>query len=197
MSTLPDWFNGYARDHFATHLAHLAGQPNLAFLQIGAYTGDATTWLLNNILTSPGSTLVDVDTWEGSDEPEHHAMDFAQVEATYDDRTGAHQKSGQLRKIRRPSSAFLRDWAGPPFDFIYIDGDHAAPAVLADAVGAWTHLRPGGLLAFDDYHWHSGQGPTHDPQLAIDAFTSVYADHLTIITTGLQAWAQRNQEPSA
>ena len=61
MSTLPDWFNGYARDHFATHLAHLAGQPNLAFLQIGAYTCDATTWLLNHILTSPAVTRFDYD----------------------------------------------------------------------------------------------------------------------------------------
>ena len=62
------------------------------------------------------------------------------------------------------------------FDFIYLDGEHLAPTVLADAVHSFERLRPGGLLAFDDYTWDSGHGRLHNPAPAIDAFLSVYAD---------------------
>ena len=62
MTTYPNWFECYADRYFKAHLTPLAGLPGLRFLQIGAFTGDASLWLLTNILTGPGSTLVDVDT---------------------------------------------------------------------------------------------------------------------------------------
>ena len=65
--TWPNWFSGdYAEAYFKEFLTPYAGVPEFQALQIGAYCGDASEWLLTNVLTARHSWLVDVDTWEGS-----------------------------------------------------------------------------------------------------------------------------------
>lgn len=75
------------------------------------------------------------------------------------------------------------------FDFIYIDGSHQAPDVLADAVLAFRLLRVGGVMAFDDYLWAEnlpyGKDPIRSPKLAIDAFTNIYTRKLTVLSAPL------------
>ena len=80
----PNWFASFAQGYFEKHLYRFKDQENLHFLQIGAFTGDASLWLVQNVLTHKSSVLVDVDTWQGSDEEAHHEMDFSDVEKTYD-----------------------------------------------------------------------------------------------------------------
>ena len=57
-------------------------------------------------------------------------------------------------EIRKGDSAlalagFLVD--GREFDFIFVDGSHAATDVLVDVALAWRLLRVGGLMLLDDY----------------------------------------------
>ncbi len=80
MTTYPNWFAETAQQNFATYLAEFKDKPNLKFLQLGVFTGDATVWLCNNILTDDTSKLIDVDTWGGSDEKSHAEMDFVHEE---------------------------------------------------------------------------------------------------------------------
>jgi len=174
----PNWFGHYADTFFAHHLAGFRGGPYLRFLQIGAFTGDATLYLLDNVLAGHGATLVDVDTWEGSDEPAHEAIDFADVERVYDERTSALRARGRLIKFKGTSLSFFRVAPATLFDFIYIDGDHTAAGVLSDAVHAYPLLKVGGLLAFDDYLWKSGKGRLQDPGPAIDVVADLYGDRL-------------------
>lgn len=203
MTTYPNWFASYADDYFTRHLSHLAGQPNLRFLQIGAFTGDASVWLLDNVLRDPenevstGSRLIDVDTWRGSDEPEHEPFDWSDVERRYDQRTFEYRQERRLYKIKGSSSRFfdgaILDEECQDFDFIYIDGSHLAADVLSDAVHAFEVLESGGLMAFDDYAWK----PRADadlwecPGVAIDAFTACYFDRLDILEAGLQVWVRK------
>lgn len=187
--TFPNWFAHYADKFFERNLTALAGQPGLRFLQVGAFTGDASLWLLDNILTGDGSVLIDVDTWEGSNEPEHLHMDFAKVERTYDLHTAKHRASGRLVKYKGTSASYFTQ-AGGPFDFVYIDGDHTAFGVLADAMHAIQRVRPGGLIAFDDYLWKSGFGAMFDPGPAIDVVCA--DDRLTMLESGLQVWFRVN-----
>ena len=77
MTDYPNWFAQTAQNNFTTYLAEYAGKENLRFLQLGVYTGDASVWLCNNILTDKSSILIDVDTWRGSDELDHAEMDFS------------------------------------------------------------------------------------------------------------------------
>lgn len=189
----PNWFDHYAVRFFERHLSGFAGQQGLRYLQIGAFTGDASVWLLDNVLTGRNSLLVDVDTWEGSAEPEHETLDWADVKAVYDERTLNARTGGRLETFHGTSRDYFADEDQPPFDFVYIDGDHTAAAVLDDAIGAYWALRVGGLLAFDDYLWKpsDGGGVTKSPGPAIDAFGAVYADRLQVLETGLQVWFRK------
>jgi hypothetical protein len=40
--------------------------------------------------------------------------------------------------------------AGGPFDFVFVDGDHATASVFADAMAAWPHVADGGRMLFHD-----------------------------------------------
>ena len=82
------------------------------------------------------------------------------------------------------------------FDFIYIDGSHQAPDVLADAVLGFKLLRVGGLIVFDDYLWSEtmpyGKDPLRCPKPAIDAFVNLNFRKLQIITAPLyQLYVQK------
>lgn len=190
MANYPNWFvEGGGEWFFKKHLLPLAGQP-LAALQIGAYTGDASVWLLENLLTNDDSALFDVDTWKGSDEAIHHSLDWSDIEQVYDSKTK--QYENKLRKFKGTSDEFFMaanvlQWK---YDFIYVDGDHTAKSVLKDGVNALESCAPGGIVAFDDYLWRSGKEATYDPYPAIDALLIAYADRFKVIEKDVQVWVQ-------
>jgi predicted O-methyltransferase YrrM len=191
-SNYPNWFRLYAEGYFRDLLQEFKDKPNLAFLQIGAFTGDASVWLANNILTDKSSILIDVDTWQGSDEEVHHNMDFSDVERVYDHRTMTMEN---VIKVKMTSTEFLITSDDKEYyDFIYIDGDHTADAVFKDASLSWRALKPGGIMAFDDYEWEP-QLPMHlRPQPAIDLFLTLIKDHIDLIRTGPQIWIRKRLE---
>ena len=97
----PNWFNSLAVKNFAVVLLkEFRKDESLRFLQIGAYTGDASRWMLDHVL-GPQGLLVDVDTWEGSDEPAHHEMDFKRVEEIYDDVASGNEVRSVIQATRR------------------------------------------------------------------------------------------------
>jgi hypothetical protein len=189
--TYPNWFlQGGAQHNFAKYLPELLDRP-ISALQVGAYTGDATVWLFENLLSrNENSSLVDVDTWGGSDEPEHKAMDWQSVESVYDSKTNHYLESGKLCKVKSTSDEFF-DTNEATYDFIYIDGDHTAAAVLKDGVNAVKFINPKGILAFDDYMWRSGRGASYDPYPSIDAIMTAFQSDFEIMEVGLQVWLRR------
>lgn len=165
-------------------LLPLAGQ-DIHALQIGAYLGDASEWLLANVLTSPKSWLVDVDTWQGSNETAHRVLDFDAVHDFYDLRMKNFQQRGKF--VGTSDEYFAQQPA--PFDFIYIDGAHTSEQVLRDAVNADRYVKVGGLIAFDDYLWSDGARDV--PRPAIDAFLRCYEDRYEVLEFGWQVWVRR------
>ncbi len=63
------------------------------------------------------------------------------------------------------------------FDMVYIDGSHIASDVLLDATMSFQLLKVGGLLIFDDY-LRTDQKELQHPQIAVDAFMSIYREKL-------------------
>jgi hypothetical protein len=192
MTDFPNWFAQTAEENFATALLPLKGQENLRVAQIGVFTGDASKWLLENLVTKEGDYLDDVDTWQGSDEEQHDAMDFSEVERVYMAKVLPYGK--RVRKFKMTSRHFFQSSALGGYDFIYIDGDHTAQGVLEDAIDAHRRLKVGGILGFDDYQWRSGKGALHDPQLAIDVFGLVYQEKYEIMFSNWQVWLRKISE---
>jgi hypothetical protein len=187
----PNWFNINAIKYFDLILPRrFANKPLLDFLQIGTYTGDASEWLLDNILTDESSWLTDVDTWCGSDEGVHKEFDWASLEKYYDERMSKYKN---ICKIKGYSSDFLLNAEKEHYDFIYIDGDHTADAVYLDAHLSWDKLKPFGIMAFDDYQWkHETNQESLCPKTGIDKFLKEHDGEYKILIMDEQVWITKN-----
>jgi predicted O-methyltransferase YrrM len=183
----PNWFVGQ-QYNFENHLTPLAGQPNLKFLQIGVYTGDASVWLCENILTDRTSYLYDVDTWAGSEEQKHEQINFDQVFEYYEERIGIFKSTIRLKMT---SDEYFAGKNESRFDFIYIDGDHTSHQVGKDAENAWKLLKSGGIMAFDDYRWGEDLKPELTPKPAIDRFLAKYTGEYELLSQDYQVWIQK------
>jgi predicted O-methyltransferase YrrM len=190
----PNWFKSSAIKYFEKNLTSHAGT-SLRCLQLGAYTGDATEWLFENTLTNPESHLVDVDTWEGSDESAHKNLDWTSVESVYISRHQDKIDSGRLKRFKGTTDSFFESGEGNElFDFIYVDADHEAASVLRDGLNSIYRLKVGGIIAFDDYMWSENRGKWADPKPAIDAIMACYSHKFKIIDIGLQVWMQKIED---
>ena len=192
VAEFPNWFDAYAKPNFEQFLIPLAGQQNLAFLQLGVYTGDASVWMLDKVLITEGNHLIDVDTWEGSDEEAHKSLDFVSVYDTYCRKTDHYP---QRHKVTQTTVEFLTSEMGKEYnyDFIYVDADHTTVGVLMDAELSWPLLKSGGLLAFDDYQWGQHLPVFKTPKLGIDLFLERHLGEYEILEQGLQVWLRKLQ----
>jgi predicted O-methyltransferase YrrM len=186
----PNWFNHTAKDNFEKFLIPLAGQENLNFLQVGAFTGDASLWMLDNILTNVSSTLYDVDTWQGSDEDAHKDMNFEDVFNIYLEKTASRT---MYYKGKSLDYFMSRSQFGPQvqYDFIYIDGDHTTIGALLDAELGWQFLKPNGIMAFDDYTWGAEMPPHLTPTLGIDLFLARHEGKYETLVINSQVWIKK------
>ena len=188
----PDWFSITAKPNFERFLIPLAGQDNLTFLQLGAYTGDASVWMLEKVLTGKNSHLNDVDTWQGSDEEAHESISFNEVYEYYLKRT-SHLSIDKLNSYRSTTTEYLITASNCPsiYDFIYIDADHTTVGVLLDAELSWPLLKSGGIMAFDDYTWGSHLPPHLAPKLGINLFIERHQGQFETLAVNGQVWIRK------
>jgi hypothetical protein len=191
--TYPNWFKQIAQHNFEQFLLPLAGKDDLKFLQLGVFTGDASVWMAQNILTGKGSYLTDVDTWEGADnEPIQEAMDFDDVYVTYSNKvkdlpvTPVTMRSDEY--ILRVRGVFLE-----AYDFIYVDAHHTSASALLDCELSWPLLKSGGILAIDDYEWQHPDGiEIHAPKLGIHMFLDRHTGEYTELARNSQVWIRKH-----
>jgi predicted O-methyltransferase YrrM len=120
-----------------------------------------------------------IATFEGSPEFEVMGIDgatlnrFTRNVAPYAD---------QVTVMQGMSGSVMRTLpAVETYDFIYVDGSHAAPDVLTDAVLAWPLLKKRGVMVFDDYLWVL-RGSEHErPGIGIDAFRNAFGAQMALI----------------
>ena len=181
-----DWFSMHA-PAWSQLLARHVG-PSPCILEIGAYEGNSTVWLLENAFRNgAGGRLCSIDSWLGGEENDRSLM--ADVEARFDHNVALARKHVarhvHFEKRKGLSHPLLASMVAAGnrngFDFVYIDGSHQAPDVLGDLVLCFLLLKVGGVFACDDYLWTVHPDPLHQPKIAIDAFCAVYAQKLRMI----------------
>jgi predicted O-methyltransferase YrrM len=185
----PRWFydNNTVSD-FEAGLAEFKDKKNLKFLQIGVFTGNASAWLLENILTDPSSLLIDIDPWCGN-LPHESVYDWDDIQEAYKEQIKPHAKKVEAHKTF--SGDWLKEHREVKFDFIYIDGDHLPESVTLDADLSWDLLKPKGIMAFDDYEWDHPDGTDKNPKPAIDAWLNKHKDEIEILRKGWQVWIRK------
>lgn len=181
-----DFHSGHA-DTWAKIMAPMRGLP-VSVLEVGSYEGCSATWLLENVLDHPESRITCVDSFVGV--AQHNTDDPNMASQTLLQRFQANMApwGDKVRLLQGDSKSVLKKLPESEyFDMIYIDGDHTAAGVLADAVLAWPHLKYGGLMIFDDYLWLAGEPRRWwGPKEGIDAFVSCYRDQLHVALAGAQ-----------
>ncbi len=159
-------------------------------LEIGAFEGRSAVWLIENALKE-GGHLYCIDTWAGS--AEHSAKEIEGIESRFLNNVAiALSKSPKTHVIplkgtsRRCLAELIRERHEATFDFIYVDGSHAAWDTLTDACMSFGLLRRGGVMVFDDYLWGDPVLSMHRPKIAIDSFVNVFMEHLEVVHSGYQ-----------
>jgi len=182
---LPDWFSGNI-PNFIEIKSMLPNRKHV--LEIGCFEGRSTCWMLQNFLESDG-TICCIDTFEGS--PEHTDMQLAGLFERWQNNVKSvisekQTCNVQVNKSYQGVANLIKD--NVSFDFIYVDGSHTAPDVLADACMCWGLLRVGGIILFDDYQWQWTKhlGELEYPKPGINAFASVYRDQMSVIISNYQ-----------
>jgi predicted O-methyltransferase YrrM len=174
-----DWVSPHTKE-WEKDLQEFKGKPNVHALEIGCFEGQSACWFLDNILTHPTSRLICVDPF---------AVPMATIllkffEARFDQNVAASGAADRVTKLIGQSQVVVRTLQHSQFDFIYVDGSHKVGDVLQDAVLAWTVLRPGGIVMFDDYALVDDVSEglmARAPGRALDAFMSILGGSATLV----------------
>jgi predicted O-methyltransferase YrrM len=188
------WFE-HRRPAWEQHLRPL-GHQQLNILEIGAFEGASTTWMLDHLAHHENSSVTSVDTFEGG--IDYKVTEMASYQAnTLKDRflrnVDACANRRKLRVMATTSEEALLQLRGERrmFHIVYIDGSHTAADVLSDAVLAWPMLNEGGLMIFDDLNWNEYTHEAYTPGPAIAGFIRCMAPHVDAMAVAGQMWVQR------
>lgn len=191
----PNWFAQAAQYNFDALLQEFVGKNDLCFLQLGAYTGDASVWIIENIFTGSNCILMDVDTWKGSKELAHEDMDFDEVYNIYQNKISKYWKQVRVERCTTTDYLLAQYGCNRPlgeyFDFIYVDADHTTVGVLLDAELSWPLLKSGGILAFDDYEWGSNLPMHLRAKPGIDLFLLRHEGEYDLLAKNNQVWIRK------
>lgn len=148
------------------------------FLEIGSFEGASAIWVLRNVLTHPESRLTCVDN------------DKLGCGKRLEANLAASGLAAKATTLWIDSHDVRKHVPDDHFDFVYVDGSHAAPNVLFDVVNACLICRPGGLVGCDDYLFDLPEAGSV-PKPAIDAFLRLMGDRVDVVHSGYQLWFRK------
>ena len=181
---LPDW------QHRTTHLL----DKSLSILEVGCFEGASTTWILDNLMSHPSSTLVAIDSFEGGMEHQNPLQyDLPTLEQRFHANVALCPRAGKLSVMKTTSEKALLELRqeGRVFDFVYIDASHVALDVLSDALLAWRMISLGGTIVFDDFTWKGYMEDCYNPRIAIRSFLDCAEPEIEYVETEFQVWGTK------
>jgi predicted O-methyltransferase YrrM len=160
------------------------GKQPISVIEIGCFEGQASCWIINNLLFHSESQLYCLDTFAGSEEHSEEEREnlYQRFQHNIYQTNRAHQVDVRVGLSEDGLISLINEQVRA--DLIYIDGSHKAQDVLTDAVLAWKLLKVGGVMIFDDYLWRLPQdqyGIHSNPKLAIDSFVNIFYKNINFI----------------
>ena len=126
------------------------------FVEVGSWRGRSTAFLAVEIANSGKNIKFDcVDTWRGSLDEEVHQTDPSVINDTLYDEFLANMEpvKNLVNPIRATSLEAVTKYEDGSLDFVLIDGSHMYADVHADITAWIKKIKPGGMIAGDDYEW--------------------------------------------
>lgn len=157
--------------HHGSEILRIVGQhqPKVC-VELGTWLGASAVPVALSIARWRG-VLTCVDTW--SDDIYHAGVTSPWLLVTCA-RTLVSAGVTNVRLMPTSTLEAAETWT-EPIDYLYVDADHSYEAVLSDLEAWFPHVRPGGVIAGDDY------GNTSFPgvQRAWDVFEQMHGLSLT------------------
>lgn len=175
-----DWFS-HNIPSLKKNLNEFVDKP-IFFMEIGSFQGRSALWFLENILTHQESRLICIEPFTGNIENSPSVVE--NMGEIFKNNVLMSPYGEKVALIDKPSKEALMMPAlrGLQFDVIYVDGDHRAAAVMADAVLAFDLLKSGGIMIFDDFMGGGDKMMTPEqPHIGVLGFTNAYAPYIDII----------------
>lgn len=192
-----EWFDMIRSDW--EELTMSLRKEKLRILEVGAFEGASTTWILDNLMSHPESSLTVIDSFAGGMEhqeepsPDGEQYKLESLESRFWSNVSKCAHVTKMRMIKAFSDdalmALRQEHA--EFDFIYIDASHVAVDVLHDAVLCWRMLQVEGTMVFDDYTWKGYNEECYNPRVAILSFLRCAAHELRARETQSQIWVTK------
>jgi predicted O-methyltransferase YrrM len=170
-----DWVTGYVELWNIIYAAY-KGRP-VSYLEIGAFEGGSTVWMLENVLTDPKARATVIDPFIDG------------TRTTYESNLALSGSSAKVTTLVGFSQLILRTLPLDSYELIYVDGSHIPHDVLEDAVLCWRLLKVGGIIVFDNYTdigTINRDGEAEYAKLAIDPFVECFATQLEVLHRGRQ-----------
>jgi predicted O-methyltransferase YrrM len=158
----------------------------LRIIEIGSWEGRSAIFFANFF---ERATITCIDTFGGGSD--HKAEQASRIEERFDRNLAAF--GNRVEKIKGLSRQALDGLVAQQrrYDLAYIDGSHERDDVMADSLGVWSMLNPGGSIIWDDYRWGRNIPPEHRPQPAIDKFLREREDEYRLLSKGYQIIIER------
>lgn len=137
---------------FKGELAFLLQEENLKVgVEVGVFRGGFSRWMLDNWRSCERYYMVDL--WGPQDH--YRQMDSASLAENLKRmeiaRRNVEPHAHKATLIRNSSVVAAAGFADASIDFVYLDARHTYDAVRADLLAWWPKVRPGGLVAGEDY----------------------------------------------
>ncbi len=151
-SKVPGWcsFAGVYAD-----AVKAAPKTGAIFVEVGAWKGKSACFMGVEIANSRKTIeFYVVDHWKGSDEPAHHEDADVRAGRLYEVflRT-IKPVAAHVRPLRASSLEAAAQFEDGLVDLVLLDAGHTYEDVSAD-IAAWLpKIKPGGVIAGDDYNW--------------------------------------------
>lgn len=179
-----NWFEVAGKANFEKYLSEFKGK-EVNFLEIGCFEGNATCWMLENILTNSLAKITVIDTFEGSNEHKDTGFNVSNLYETFIE--NIKENWNKVTILKGKSQEELRNLIlKNSFDFIYIDGSHESCDVLEDAILSFRLLKKDGIMIFDDYGWGGYPEPHRNPKLGIDSFLNCFVGQYELLLKSYQ-----------
>jgi predicted O-methyltransferase YrrM len=148
--TIYGWF-AMEEGELLANLASVVAEDS-EIVEIGAYGGRATAFLVAGSRSGNGAHITSIDDWGPAAIPggtEQAAAD--QVLVDYQASLVLMEAGALVTPLRARSTQVVSHWL-KPIGLLFLDASHTYEDTLRDAVAWSVFVPPGGVAAFHDYH---------------------------------------------
>lgn len=147
---------------FQKNTAFLDRKSLMNVLEIGAYQGQTSNFIVDNLLL-PGGTLTCVDPLDPQYQLDNEPEMFKGQYERFIENTEANKD--RIFLVRKKSEDVLHQFRENTYDLAFVDGHHRYNTVYYDGTECFKLVKVGGYILFDDYLWNNA---TFEVKRAID-----------------------------